>query len=180
MICVRGILVYPALVRLQSPRVIFSSKYDKYLSSCLFKLQLMCARSAVRDLQHERSGRVADKARGKAECFITHQSRTQTPPSREGKGLVNIERFLGFAAVWSHVTYGGAQSRHMIPTCTTRLLATGTSRSGLELWRYGRQSIELDRSQHLATGNRVWLLSYPVVFAATKACMTPPSRSSFS
>ena len=33
-------------------------------------LLLMRARSAVRDLQHERSGQVADKARGKAECFI--------------------------------------------------------------------------------------------------------------
>ena len=30
--------------------------------------------SAVRDLQHERSGRVADKARGEAECFISHKN----------------------------------------------------------------------------------------------------------
>ena len=34
----------------------------------------MRARSAVRDLQHERSGRVADKARGEAECFIRHET----------------------------------------------------------------------------------------------------------
>ena len=35
----------------------------------------MRARSAVRDLQHERSGRVADKARGEAECFyIIHEN----------------------------------------------------------------------------------------------------------
>ena len=34
----------------------------------------MCAWSAVRDLQHERSGRVADKARGEAECFIIHEN----------------------------------------------------------------------------------------------------------
>ena len=38
----------------------------------------MRARSAVRDLQHERSGRVADKARGEAECFIRHET---TPES---------------------------------------------------------------------------------------------------
>jgi hypothetical protein len=37
-------------------------------------LWLMRARSAVRDLQHERSGRVADKARGEAECFIRHET----------------------------------------------------------------------------------------------------------
>ena len=35
---------------------------------------IMRARSAVRDLQHERSGRVADKARGEAECFIRYET----------------------------------------------------------------------------------------------------------
>ena len=34
----------------------------------------MSAPSAVRDLQHEKSGRVADKARAEAECFIRHET----------------------------------------------------------------------------------------------------------
>ena len=34
----------------------------------------MHAGSALRGLQYKGSGRVADKARGKAECFIRHET----------------------------------------------------------------------------------------------------------
>ena len=34
----------------------------------------MCVQSAVHDLQHEKSGQVADKAWGEAECFIRHET----------------------------------------------------------------------------------------------------------
>ena len=37
----------------------------------------MRAWSAVRDLQHEGSGRVADKAQGEAESFIRHETTPQ-------------------------------------------------------------------------------------------------------
>ena len=37
----------------------------------------MRAQSAVLDLQHERSDRMADKARGEAKCFISHSTTPQ-------------------------------------------------------------------------------------------------------
>ena len=50
----------------------------------------MRARSAVRDLQHERSGRVADKARGEAECFISHSTtRPLYQPREHSSSAVN-------------------------------------------------------------------------------------------